>query len=120
LVFEGYGPIGESRQKDLGGRPVETGATFPGGTEGDGLAGLQRYVKEKREAGFVDHLFREMLAYGLGRTLRLSDEETIAGMKTKLAANGYRFDNLVECIVISPQFMNKRVGAQEREGVMFR
>ena len=34
LVFEGYGPIGERRVNDLGGRPVDTHTTFPGGGEG--------------------------------------------------------------------------------------
>jgi hypothetical protein len=29
-------------------------------------------------------------------------------MKTRLAANGYRFNALVEGIVTSPQFLNKR------------
>ena len=32
LVFEGYGPIGERRTKDLGDRPVDDSATFPGGS----------------------------------------------------------------------------------------
>ena len=34
LVFEGYGPIGERRDRDLGGRPVDAKATFPDGSEG--------------------------------------------------------------------------------------
>ena len=29
LAFEGYGPVGELRTKDLAGRPVDAGATFP-------------------------------------------------------------------------------------------
>jgi len=33
-VFEGYGPVGERRDKDLGGRPVDTRASFPDGTDG--------------------------------------------------------------------------------------
>ena len=39
LAFEGYGPVGEARTKDLAGRPVDTTATFPGGSEGAGLRG---------------------------------------------------------------------------------
>ena len=38
----------------------------------------------------------------------LSDEPLIEQMQTKLAANGYRFAPLVETIVTSPQFLNKR------------
>ena len=37
LAFEGYGPVGEVRQVDLGGRPVETQVSFPGGQQGSGL-----------------------------------------------------------------------------------
>jgi len=45
LAFEGYGPIGEARSKDLGGRPVDTAATFPGGFDGKGFAGVQAFIK---------------------------------------------------------------------------
>src|SRR5438067_13860094 len=41
LVFEGFGPVGERRAKDLGGRPVQTRATFPDGRDRDGLEGLR-------------------------------------------------------------------------------
>ena len=34
LVFEGYGPIGDARTKDLAGHAVDTQATFPGGSHG--------------------------------------------------------------------------------------
>ena len=34
LAFEGYGPVGEARTKDLAGRPVDTQAVFPGGSQG--------------------------------------------------------------------------------------
>jgi hypothetical protein len=109
LVFEGYGPIGEQRDRDLGGRPVETKATFPGGSEGAGIDGLRRYLNESRQQEFIDNLCRKLLAYALGRTLLLSDDVTVDDMRAKLAANGYRFSSLVEAIVTSPQFLNRRV-----------
>ena len=108
LVFEGYGPIGERRDRDLGGRPVDAKATFPDGSEGTGLDGLRRYLSERRQDEFVENLCRKLLAYALGRGLLLSDEATIKTMRGRLAADGYRFDSLVETIVTSPQFLNKR------------
>ena len=42
------------------------------------------------------------------RTLQLSDDPVIEKMKTRLSAMGYRFDSLVETIVSSPQFLNRR------------
>jgi mono/diheme cytochrome c family protein len=108
LVFEGYGPIGERRERDLGGRPVDAQATFPDGSEGAGLDGLRRYLFEERQEDFLDNLCRKLLAFGLGRGLLPSDEAIIKKMRASLAADGYRFDCLIESIVTSPQFLNKR------------
>ena len=41
LAFEGYGPVGDARTKDLAGRPIDASVTYPGGFNGDGLVGLQ-------------------------------------------------------------------------------
>jgi hypothetical protein len=108
LTFENYGPIGETRSKDLAGRPVDTQATFPGGSEGKGLAGLQTYIRAHREKDFLDNLSRKMLVYALGRSLMLSDEPLIERMNARLASSGYRFSALVETIVTSPQFLKRR------------
>lgn len=108
LVFEGYGPIGERRDKDLGGRPVDTRATFPDDSEGSGLDGLRRYLSEKRQDEFVENLCRKLFAYALGRSLLLSDKTTIEQMRAKLAADDERFGSLIESIVTSPQFLKKR------------
>ncbi|MBI2946914.1 MAG: DUF1592 domain-containing protein [Verrucomicrobia bacterium] len=108
LVFEGFGPIGERRVKDLGGRAVDIGAKFPDGSDRSGLDGLRDYLRERRQEDFLENLCRKLLAYALGRTVTLSDDELIHDMRTKLAAQGYRFGNLVESIVTSPQFLNRR------------
>jgi hypothetical protein len=108
LAFEGYGPVGERRTKDLGGRTVDARATFPGGGDGDGLDGLRDYLRERRRDDFVNNLCRQLLAYALGRTLLPSDDALVEDMRRKLAANGYRFSTLIEAIVTSPQFLNKR------------
>ncbi len=108
LVFEGYGPIGELRERDLGGRPVDTAAIFPDGSAGLGLSGLRRYLRESRQHDFVDNLGRKLMAYALGRSLLLSDESTIQMMQERLAASEYRFHTMVEAIVTSPQFLRTR------------
>jgi hypothetical protein len=109
LVLEGYGPVGEKRTKDLAGRPVEAKASFPGGGEGTGLAGLREYVRAHRQGDFLDNLARKLLAYGLSRSLTLSDEPTVAQMTAELERDEYRFDSLIESVVTSRQFLNKRM-----------
>jgi hypothetical protein len=109
LAFEGYGPVGGARTKDLAGRTVDTSVTYPGGAQGSGFEGLQTFIREHRQEGFVDNLSRKLLAYALNRSLQLSDDSIVERMDARLAAKEYRFNTLVETIVTSPQFLNKRI-----------
>src|SRR5579862_4697783 len=115
IAFEGYGPIGEARTKDLAGRPVDTNAVFPGGSQGSGYEGVLAYIRGHREKDYIDNLCRKLLAYAVSRSLMLSDEPIIEQMKTNLAANGNRIDSLVETIVTSPQFLNRRISESASE-----
>src|SRR5262249_51579969 len=72
LTLENYGPVGEVRTTDLAGHPVDTQATFPGGSYGTGLSGLQAYIRANREKDFLDNFSRKLLVYALGRSLLLS------------------------------------------------
>jgi Protein of unknown function (DUF1592)/Protein of unknown function (DUF1588)/Protein of unknown function (DUF1587)/Protein of unknown function (DUF1585)/Protein of unknown function (DUF1595)/Planctomycete cytochrome C len=115
LVFEGFGPIGERRTKDLGGKPVQTSASFPDGKDRNGLAGLRDYLHDKRQDDFVDNLCRKLYAYALGRGLMLSDKKALDEMRARLVADKYAFGSLVEAIVTSPQFLNKRGREDSKE-----
>ena len=108
LALESFGPVGERREMDLAGRPVDASATFPGGSTGTGLAGLRQYIRTARQDDFVGNVSGKLLAYALGRSLLLTDDPLIGQMHGRLAADGYRFDDLVDTIVTSPQFLNKR------------
>jgi hypothetical protein len=108
LAFEGYGPVGGARTKDLAGRPVDTAVTYPGGAQGTGLEGLLKFIRENRQQEFVNNFIRKLLAYALNRSLQLSDESIIEPMETGIAAKEYRMNWLFETIVTSPQFLNKR------------
>ncbi|MCY2980534.1 MAG: DUF1592 domain-containing protein [Planctomycetota bacterium] len=108
LVFENYGPVGERREIDLGGRAVDTWATFPDGSQGQGIDGLRNYLKQSRQQEFVDNLCRKLLCFSLGRSLVLSDDPLIEQMQSRLTSEDYRFSVLIETIVTSPQFLEKR------------
>jgi Protein of unknown function (DUF1592)/Protein of unknown function (DUF1588)/Protein of unknown function (DUF1587)/Protein of unknown function (DUF1585)/Protein of unknown function (DUF1595) len=114
LAYEGYGPIGDVRTKDLAGRPVDTAVTYPGGVNGVGFEGLRDFIRDHRQDQFINNICRKLVSYGLNRSLQLSDEALIDSMQTNLAAQGYGFDSLVETIVMSPQFRNKRIQTPEK------
>jgi hypothetical protein len=109
LVFEGFGPVGERRTKDFSGHEVDTRAEFSPGHKGVGIAGLRDHLRGFREKDFVDNLCRKLVAYGLGRSLQPSDDELVADMKMKLAAHENRVGALIDALVTSPQFLQKRV-----------
>jgi hypothetical protein len=87
---------------------VDTHAVFPDGNQGDGFEGVKAYIREHRQKDFTDNLSRKLLAYALGRSLLLSDDPTVERMTGVSAKQDYRFSPLIETIVTSPQFVNKR------------
>src|SRR5206468_3061524 len=92
LALEGYGPVGETRNNDLAGRPVDTSATFPGGVQGNGLEGVLNFIRDHRQKDFTEGLARKLLAYSLNRSLQLSDEALVDRMVARLNAGGDRFN----------------------------
>ncbi len=110
LAFESFGPVGNARKTDLAGRPVDTSFTYFG-SQGDGIAGLKDFIKASRQDAFIDSISRKLLAFALGRSLQLSDEGLLERMKANLKKDNYRFRALVETIVLSPQFRDRRAPA---------
>lgn len=108
LALEGYGPVGERRETDLAGRLVDARAEFPGGASGEGVTGVQRYIQEHRQDDYLETLARKMLAFGLSRSLLLSDEPLVRQMHATLEDEEFRIGSLVETVVTSPQFRNRR------------
>ncbi len=108
LAFENYGPVGEWRTLDLGGREIDARAEFPGGMQGEGLEGLLSYLHDQRQDEFVDNLCRKLLSYALGRNLLLSDDELVESMRARLAEDDHRFSGMITTIITSSQFLEKR------------
>jgi len=108
LAFETFDPVGRRRTYDLGGHKVDARATFPGGIEGEGLQGIRQYIRDHREDDFLRGFTSKLLAYALGRSLALSDDLLIQEIDSKLAGDGFCFETVIESIVTSRQFLNRR------------
>jgi hypothetical protein len=81
---------------------------------GDGVAGLKSFIRDHRQDNFISNLARKLMAYALNRSPQLSDEALVDKMKTNLTADGYKFRALVDTIVLSPQFLNRRIAEAPR------
>lgn len=111
FALERYDPIGQTRDKDGAGLPVDTRSDV-GGRPIDGLAGLKAYLRERRE-DFLHCLATKMLIYAIGRGLEPGDEAALAAIERAVENDEYRFSTLVRAIVTSPPFRLRRGAAQE-------
>ncbi len=75
-------------------------------------------MRARGQGQFVDNLCRELLVYALGRSLLRSDEPLLAAMRKHLSTDGYKFGLLVQDIVSSRQFLNKRTTPPAPEGTL--
>ena len=63
---------------------------------------------EQRREEFIDHFVRAMLAYALARNTLLSDTSTVDAATLRMVEDEFRIGTLVEAIITSRQFLNKR------------
>jgi len=108
LSFEGFGPVGELRTLDLADRPIADLATFPDGSEGAGLKGLLAYIKADRQRDFLEQLAQKLFTYAMGRAFIPSDELFFEALMPAWEEENYRLQWLMEQIVLSPHFLNRR------------
>jgi hypothetical protein len=104
FALEGYDPIGRRRQKDLGGRPVETKAKLRDGVTFEGVEGLRRYLLKERREDFLRTFCRKLLGYALGRSVTLADQPVLEEMLRLLRAHDYRVSAAILPLVRSTPF----------------
>jgi hypothetical protein len=105
-ALESFDAIGRFRERDLGGRPIDTRTRVMDGTELNGLDGLRRYLLTQRRDAFVKQFSRKLLGYALGRGVLLSDGPLITEMRETLKTN--QLSAAFELIVRSKQFREIR------------
>jgi hypothetical protein len=71
-------------------------------------------LRQHRQDDFVDTACRKLLIYALSRSLIISDEPLLEAIKSRLVADDYRVESLIQAIVSSPQFLNQRGSAYPR------
>lgn len=107
IALEGYDAIGRWRTEYRDGSPLADSATMHDGAHLDGAAGLRHYLLTQQEE-FFEHFQRKLLGYALGRAVSVGDDRLLREMDEKFTGNGHRLSTLVETIVTSPQFTQRR------------
>jgi Protein of unknown function (DUF1588)/Protein of unknown function (DUF1585)/Protein of unknown function (DUF1592) len=116
--LENYDAIGRWRTKE-GTFPVDATGTFPGGKTFAGPAELKALLLS-RMPQFTRSLSARMLTYALGRGVEPFDRLVVKDLVKQTAADGYRIQALVQGIVTSVPFQQRRgertPAAQEAKG----
>jgi hypothetical protein len=105
--LENYDGIGQWRTQ-YGETTVDPSGALPGSRLFSTPAQLKSLLMEDKDT-FAECLTEKVLTYALGRGIERDDRPTVAAIARKVAARQYRFSAMIEEIVLSPLFRQRRV-----------
>jgi hypothetical protein len=111
FALENFNGIGQWREKNEHGEPVEVGGKIPNGPELKSLGDLKKLLRDEK-AAFTRCLTEKMLIYALGRGLEYYDDRAIDKIQRELAAGDYKFSALINAIAKSDPFRLRRGKSQ--------
>lgn len=113
FALENYDGTGKWRTKD-GGFDIDPSGTLPSGKSFRTPIELKAALAADL-AEFSQNLTEKMLTYALGRGLERYDRRTVAGIRERVAADGYKFQTLIFEVVKSMPFQTKRAEFSKQE-----
>jgi hypothetical protein len=108
FALENYDAVGRWRTTD-GTFPIDPSGELIGRRKFADAQGLKRLLTSSSAKTFARCLVRNMLTYGLGRGLEISDYGTVEDIGERLAADDYRIRNILFGIVESRAFQYRGV-----------
>ncbi len=103
VAFENYDAVGRY-QKMTKNKPIDSKSKLPDGTEVEGIEGIKEYILNLKREDFTKSLVKHLYAYALGRDVSFSDDKELNRIVEKVKANNYKFQTLLEEIVLSDSF----------------
>ena len=110
FALENFDAIGEWRDLDAAGSPIDASAKLPDGTTFRGPVELRRILMNHSD-DFLTTLTEKLLTYALGRGLEASDAPAVRRIKRDAAASNYRFGSLIQGVVTSMPFQMRLASA---------
>ena len=103
FALENFDAIGEWRDLDAAGAPIDAAAKLPDGTSFKGPVELRKVLRSHSD-DFLTSLTEKLLTYALGRGLEPADAPAVRRIKREAAATNYSFSALIQGIVASTPF----------------
>ena len=104
--FENFDGVGKYRMID-GQFPIDSSGTLPSGEKFDGPMELVDILTGRGES-FARTLTERMLVFALGRGLDYYDECAVDEIMKQLKKDEYRFQTILQSIVLSDPFLKRR------------
>jgi len=103
FALEHFNSVGQWRETDEKGRPIDAAGVLADGTQVDSPIAMREAILKRPDA-FATVLTTRLLTYALGRGLEPSDMPVVRKIVKKAALDDYRFAAIVTGIVESPLF----------------
>jgi hypothetical protein len=103
FALENFDAIGEWRDTDASGLPIDASGVLPDGSTFKGPTELRKILLSHSD-DFMTTLTEKLLTYALGRGLTYTDAPAVRQIKHDAASANYRFTSLVLGIVKSTPF----------------
>jgi hypothetical protein len=86
---------------------IDTSSELPGSVKVNGMSDLKKYLVKNKKDQFAHAMANKFLAYAAGRTLDITDEESVNGIAKKFKDSGYLLKSLIKAVITSKPFMTK-------------
>lgn len=110
--LENFDAIGQWRDRDSNGKPIDAAGELPSGERFSSPKDLKAIIAGRTDA-LSRNLVEKLLAYALGRRLEGYDEIVVDSLMHEVAEDGYRMQTLIKGVVTSYPFTHRRIGRKE-------
>ena len=110
--LENFDAIGQWREKDRNGTPIDATGELPGGKRFSGPKDLKTIIAGRSDA-LARNLVEKLMAYALGRRLEGYDEIVVDNLMQEIAKDNYRMQTLIEGVITSYPFTHRRIVRKE-------
>jgi hypothetical protein len=107
FALENFNAVGQWRDSEVDGQPVDASGAIPGAGEFRGIDGLENALLARPEL-VVGALTENLMTFALGRGVEYFDAPSIRKIVRNSKKDGYRFSSLILGIVESAPFQMRR------------
>ena len=115
VAFENYNALGQWREgsHDPFVHPkyrnvtVDPTTTLKNGTKIDNLKHLKNFILTEKKEHFTKAVINKVMSYGIGRYVEFSDQKNINSIYDKVRKDDYKFQTLIESVVLTETFLTK-------------